>query len=208
MFFIQNQLTTCRLFLFSFVFLLFEQIGNEYTWTFVASWSPSALPPPPPRSSFPSTPPLRTYSRTNKVVTVPLEPSALVSAGAAALSAGLSDNVHISLLPEEPIGSHFAFALETHTHTHNQWACQWRWIRGGREGGGRSVAFHERVTLVMTEAPLTLQPSSHSNQPHQSVKYHWNHNKLRPDFSYKAELSNDYYFSIKTIQKQDNLTFI
>lgn len=118
MIFIQNQLTIFCLFILSF-FLLFEQTGNKYTWTFVASWSPSA-PPLPPLSSFPSAPPLRTYSRTNKVVTGPLEPSAVVSAGAAALSAGLSDNVHISLLPEEPISSHFAFALETHTHAINE----------------------------------------------------------------------------------------
>lgn len=44
----------------------------------------------------------------------------MVSAGAAALSAGLSDNVHLSLLPEEPISSHFAFALKKHRHTHKQ----------------------------------------------------------------------------------------
>lgn len=165
MFFIQNQLAIFCLFIFSFSFLLFEQTGNKYTWTFVASWSPSA----PPLSSFTAAPPLRTYSRTNKVVTGPLEPSAVVSAGAASLSAGLSDNVHISLFPKEPIGSHFAFALETHTHTHNQWAHQWIWSWCGRKGG--VLPFIKGWPWWQLRLHLHRNPP-HSNQPHQSVKCH------------------------------------
>lgn len=59
--------------------------------------------------------PLRTYSRTNKRSGSATGASAGVSAFAAAaltLSAGLSDNIHIGLLPKKPVRSHFAFALE------------------------------------------------------------------------------------------------
>lgn len=86
--------------------------------------------------------PVGTYSRTNKVVAWPPEPAwrrrlrrAAAAADPASTSAGISDNIHISLLPQKPIGSHFAFALENKTQKSISSSVEMK--RGVRGGAGR-----------------------------------------------------------------------
>lgn len=70
---------------------------------------------------------IRTYSRTNKVAARPPE-----------LQLGgflLSDYIHVGLLPEKPVRSHFAFALEGNTQINKFIDGEAVGLDGGVEGG-------------------------------------------------------------------------